>query len=220
MNYQRQIILNMSIYTQDSNEYFIPYLVNYDGNPWYWTTVLVKKYNVSNMIFLCPERLDFYYGASSSNPVSNQYCWENASKYPAGSTIYFWAHSSYGYNSFYIGGDQFGGSGPAKISSIIKPSTTVLIGESAAAERDNPAYLEAGSSMLPPYPYSPGSAAAARPVHGVKCLIGWVDGHVSAVNASISAGETAIQSLYQANKLGKGSDNKNCWTRNGLRNWP
>jgi type II secretory pathway pseudopilin PulG len=103
MNYQRQIILNMSIYTQDSNEYFIPYLVNYDGNPWYWTTVLVKKYNVSNMIFLCPERLDFYYGASSSNPVSNQYCWENASKYPAGSTIYFWAHSSYGYNSFYLG---------------------------------------------------------------------------------------------------------------------
>jgi len=218
-NNQKQITMGITMYTLDSDGSYLHNRIDYgDDNTeyWRWTTRIVKDYNISGMVFLCPARPDH---SITTTAPSNRAFWQVAAKYKAGNTIYFWQFPSYGYNYFYIGGDLFGSGRPAKAGQLTRPAATVLIGESASLERNTAAKLEAGGCSLAPYPYSPGSGTVARPVHGFKCLIGWIDGHVSPATASVSAGESAVQSLYQTNQLGKGSDTENCWTRDGKRNW-
>ena len=216
----KQIGTGMLMYVQDFDEYYAPNYVN--GGPtdyWRWTTRLVKTYNITGMTFLCPGRPDHI----SAGSTSNRSLWAKAKKYPAASTAYFWSFPSYGYNAFYIGRNWFapaGQKGPAKLSSIKHTSSTVLFGESATTERNDPRYVDAGGYLIYPYPYAPGGGAIVRPAHERKCNISWTDGHASSLKTTSANPEVAKAGLYSASALGKGSDSSNHWTRDGKRNWP
>jgi prepilin-type N-terminal cleavage/methylation domain-containing protein/prepilin-type processing-associated H-X9-DG protein len=217
----KQIGMGMMMYVQDSDEYYAPWRVDYGtSNYWRWTTRLVKDYNVTGSTFLCPARPDHSVASASSNRA----LWKVAKKYPAADNAYFWAYPSYGYNAFYVGDTWFNSPvprpAPAKASRIKNSSSTVMFGESASTDRNNPLFINAGSSVIYPYPYSPGSGAVVRPVHGRKCVITWADGHVSSLNATSADCEIGMKSLYTASQLGKGSDASNHWTLDGKRNWP
>ena len=218
----KQISMGMMLYVDDSNGYYAPYKVDYGGTNgyWRWTTRLVLDYNTGGMNFMCPGRPDHSVGGASSN----RGLWKKAKKYYPNSSNYFWGFSSYGYNAFYVGDDWFFASvprpAPAKISQIAKSSSLLMFGESASTERNNPLYVNAGSYLIYPYPYSPGSGAVVRPVHGRQCVLAWADGHATSIIADSEDAELGMKSLYTASNLGKGSDASNSWTRTGKRSWP
>ncbi|MCF6176963.1 MAG: type II secretion system GspH family protein [Victivallaceae bacterium] len=216
----KQIGLGMLMYVDDSDEYYAPYysdMGNDNTEYWRWDTRLVKDYNISGMTFMCPGRPDHPVAGAGSNRAY----WKKAKKYPAAKTWYFWQFPSYGYNTFYIGRHWFTQpKHPARLAELKKPSGTVMFGESASAERNKPSLVEAGSYLLYPYPYNPGSGHVVRPVHERRCVISWADGHVSAVMADSALTETGMKSLYLDSKLGKGTSASNHWTRTGKRDWP
>jgi prepilin-type N-terminal cleavage/methylation domain-containing protein/prepilin-type processing-associated H-X9-DG protein len=218
----KQISLGMMLYVDDSNDYYPPNKIDYGGtnNYWRWTTRLVLDYNIGGMNFMCMGRPDHTVGGAPSN----RGLWKKAKKYPAAATAYFWGFPSYGYNAFYIGDTWFNATKPrpatAKASQIVSSSSTVMFGESASAERNKPALVNAGSYLIYPYPYNPGSGHVVRPVHGRQCVIGWADGHVNTLNADSADLELGMKSLYTTAHLAKGTDSSNHWTLNGKRNWP
>jgi prepilin-type N-terminal cleavage/methylation domain-containing protein/prepilin-type processing-associated H-X9-DG protein len=212
----KQIGTGMMLYVQDYDEYYAPYYANYGANDyWRWTTRLVKDYNISGSVFMCPARADHPVGGASSNRAF----WKKAKRYSATATAYFWAFPSYGYNTFYIGSNWFGNKLPAKLPTIKHTSSTIMFGESASAERNKPLLVDAGDYRIYPYPYNPGSGAVVRPVHGRKCVVAWADGHASSLNASSANTEIGMKSLYSKSILSDGRYTPNKWTRDGKKNW-
>jgi prepilin-type N-terminal cleavage/methylation domain-containing protein/prepilin-type processing-associated H-X9-DG protein len=214
----KQIGTGMLMYVQDYDEYYTPNYMRYnndDNNYWRWTTRLAKDYKISGMTFLCPGRPDHVVAGAPSNRAM----WARAKALPPAKSAYFWGFPSYGYNAFYIGSNWFGDRMPAKLSVIKNTSSTLLFGESASAERDQPRYIDAGSDKLYAYTYAPGSGPIVRPAHERKCNIAWTDGHASTLKATSANPEIAKVGLYSTSMLGKGTDSSNKWTRNGKRDW-
>ena len=212
----KQIGTGMMLYVQDYDEYYAPNYVNGGtNNYWRWTTRLVKDYKISGSVFICPARADHPVGGVSSNLA----LWKRAKTLAAASNAYFWGFPSYGYNAFYIGSNWFGDRLPAKLSSIRHASSTIMFGESASAERNDSCYTDAGSYLIYPYPYAPGSGPIVRPAHERKCNISWADGHASTLKATSANPEIAKAGLYSISLLGRGTDSSNKWTRDGKRNW-
>ncbi|MFA6567423.1 MAG: type II secretion system protein [Victivallales bacterium] len=218
VNNERQVASGISYYVQDSNDFFPPFVNAADetANYWRWTSRIVKDYDIPGPTFLCPSRPDHLVAGAS-----NLMRWSNAKAYGAIKTVYFWQFPSYGYNTFYIGTNWIDGGGPntppAKLTEIATPSATVLLAESATHERNASTLLEAGGQAVYSAYYTPGNGSVARPVHGLQCVIAWVDGHVSPVSASLPSGEGAYQSLYGTDRLGArntpSGTSKNCWSR-------
>jgi prepilin-type N-terminal cleavage/methylation domain-containing protein/prepilin-type processing-associated H-X9-DG protein len=208
-NNQKQIAYQFMNYVQDFDESFPPW--RYDGGDdmtqyYRWTSLLVKLYNTSGNIFLCPERPDH----NICGVPSNRKFWQRASKYNHQKTAYFWMFPSYGYNYFYIGDDWFAGAAraPAKLTKIKQPSNTVLTAESGSVDtggREWGSYTIAAAYAT--------NTPVVQPVHGQACVTAWVDGHVTSVQAS-ARGEAGAKSLYQPGRFGKYTDTVNAWDRN------
>ena len=216
----KQIGLAMMLYVDDNDGYYAPWKMGAGtNNHWRWTAMLVKNYNVSGYTFMCPARPDHMVG----DVPSNRALWKKAKEINIADTQYFWTFPSYGYNVFYIGDTWFDSPvprpAPAKASKIKNSSSTIMFGESASMERNQPGRKDSGSYVIYANPYDPGSGPVVRPVHERKCIISWADGHASSLNATSSDCEIGMKSLYLPSQLGKGADASNHWTLDGKRKW-
>jgi prepilin-type processing-associated H-X9-DG protein len=105
---------------------------------------------------------------------------------------------SHGYNLQILGGRMCGTHGAFRLIDVVNPSETVL----AADSRNNqlPAWFDAnlGGAMLGTA--GPNSVVAyPRHRYNTQCMVLWVDGHASPVQA---AGPNDFISLYSATRLG------------------
>lgn len=159
----RQIALLQQIYLDQDSDYTFQcqQIMNWSTgltNPWYEDLKAA-----SGEIFLCPE--------DKQNKTT-----ENRLQ---------WGHVSYGYNQKYLGGNNaWLGTGcdkPAKLQALRKPDKTIFAIENAAHLPSNTyGYFHV-------YPYYDTNNPVAYPRHEDSCMIAWLDGHGSSIEAPNSS---------------------------------
>ena len=183
-----------------------------------WVKLLIIGYKLPGMALLCPKR-----EALKFEGRQLAFFYKNIKSFSTGTNLNgaWWYYPSYGYNGNW---PSFGGVGGANISQIKQPTKTVIFAESSSGERKTtPAKVEYSFYLVYPS-YWWNNYCAPRPVHGPKCNINWIDGHVSGVSAGIEftrydGGATSVKRLYSESKLGESGwlgagTTPNCWTIN------
>ncbi len=206
-NNQKQIASGMQLYISDSDDFFVPLTIDLGGNGYfyYWTTRLVKNYNITGKSFLCP---------NDKSPALNHERWANAKNMWEAQTTYLpWAYPTYGYNYYFIGTTKNAACSPAKVTRLRKTSQVLVTGEAITGNRTVAGFELYGSYQI--WPYYTATKSILRPKHGNKCVVAWADGHVSTVKASGDEGEPAFQSLYAESVLSDMFKENNSFTRDG-----
>jgi len=176
MNNLKQIGLAMAMYTQDWDEYFVPWEQGKDFNNWYRDNSLWP--NVFNNLGYLKYK-DIYKAKVYQCPSFRAKVWAG------GGTAAVGIH--YGYNCFHIGSsyryivptpspwNTF--TPPAKLSQIRKPSETILLVDTLNDREQTP------NGLAIVYDYY-GRYAQAHARHSNGLNVCWVDGHVSYVKVA------------------------------------
>ena len=164
MNNLKQLGLAFYMYIQDYNDTFFPDNVTVMGgaaDDWSFT-LRDRNYITNSKTFLCPSFAGYhpqYYDTFLLYSHTRHWSWE---------------YVSYGYNSIGVGDDWYGQGGnftnpphPAKLSRIMNPAETLLLGDSRMAAALRGFFLIDSYNGVPHDRHSGGAN------------ILWVDGHVS-----------------------------------------
>ncbi len=171
-------------YTSDYDAMYPPY----NDLTLKWPMILYNNGYFRNIkMFLCPER--------ASTPMR---------KYIVSRTTHF-GYLNYGYNFSYIGSSYranttstFPHFPPAKTSSIKKPSSTILLGETRYIH--NTFFLEGFQELLDRYsPTSTYSGLLTAP-HSNSVNILWIDGHVN--NNKVGSAENCYTGIFTNHSKG------------------
>ena len=173
-NNLKQYGLSIYLYTDDNNDFFIPWTdSSTSGTDSCWNWKMKQDYKLLHKIQICPENnvLD--------SPRNTNFC-----NNPDVSTYY--ADATYGYNYQILGcsyrkipspGQYLPTSPPAKMSRIFKPSDLVAFGDAWNAKYSTG--LPRGSHIFTGYD-AINSSIQLHGRHGRNTAnLSWVDGHVS-----------------------------------------
>ncbi len=203
----KQIGTGFQFYIDENDGYFIPHnAAPSTGEYPRWTSILVKRYDISGGVFVCSGRPDRIISGVSVNGQ-----WKQAKRYTEGVTANFWDLPCYGYNAFFLARTDWSVNKlPAKISSVKTPSFTLLAAESVSSDR-----FTAGNEFQRQrfvYPLYNAGYNCVKPIHEKTCQVVKVDGHVMPAVSSAKIGEPGIKGLYSASVLGDRNSKANHWT--------
>lgn len=178
---QKQLGLAFSLYSGDSDDYFIPSNTA-DGNKGHWPAFFVNGGYLTWKVLFCPSRPNL---AKRIQPEKDDYDDGN------------WKDIDYGYNFWYLGRAAHNTGDCARVSMIRRPSETVegsdAIGMGADRNQDSKGFYR-----IYPYYNPPTSGQGVWTAHmNCSCVnVLWVDGHVDLIRG-FGSGENAVVSLMK-----------------------
>ncbi|MFA6816682.1 MAG: prepilin-type N-terminal cleavage/methylation domain-containing protein [Lentisphaeria bacterium] len=174
---QKQMVLSFISYTDDNNEFYVPYVT------WAWD-LYDQKYVSTPKIYFCPSAIGVI-----NNSYSNPNGGLSAVLFPDTASRY--KYITYGYNYQYFGsnyGGWFDGSKTEyptqRQSKILKPSMKVLLSDAWSNGTTSPigSYLIAKDR-----PY--GAANSIHNRHNNAANMLWADGHVTSLKNAREKGD-------------------------------
>jgi len=167
----KQLGASFSLYVQDVQEgYYPPYYYGPVGNRYFATSCLVKNEYAKGTSFLCPSL------KRTSSRIAREIFWKTGTESASINNVN-WPYPDYGYNYKYIG--TAAPAQPARISQIIRPSSTVLLADVALNTNTDEWITDTGYIQLEGKFETGTTRAFLYPRHSGSGNILWIDGHAS-----------------------------------------
>jgi prepilin-type N-terminal cleavage/methylation domain-containing protein/prepilin-type processing-associated H-X9-DG protein len=198
----KQIGMGMNMYLSDFDEFFVPYPlpVNSTGRRTIWAGLLCDVKYTLPKIYICPTAS----GKHRNSPYGIYYKELQSSNIINDSVAF--GFIDYGYNYWFLGcNNSVSLRGPAaKLSSLKRPTATILAGESASVNRQD------GAPVVAPRYLGAEKESQIWPNHGNSTAISFCDGHTKAINgpgtgeawcANMNGAGNPLASLYNTDNL-------------------